>query len=590
MSDAVEQAKYFLENEKAFRLGDLPTEAYHPKTVTLSQTSQQEMAAGIRLLQSVDEDIPPAMESVFELKEYQELVEEFHRAMQSGRRFFFTGCGSTGRLSILLEAAWRQFWQELKNNHPAIAKKLPDLEDHAFSVMAGGDFALIKSVEGFEDFADFGKHQLQELAVAKDDVVIAITEGGETLFVIGTAWKGLEVGAQVFFVYNNPSDVLCRHVQRSRAVIEEPRIRKLDLTTGPMAITGSTRMQATTAELLIVGSALETALVNFLQQQLSESDLIDLGISTQTANQYHRQFTELLAQLMKPPVVDALAQATLFEANIYNQQGLITYLTDAFMLDLLTDTTERSPTFMLPPFRQYDDTVSPRSWAFLKDPFRITTDAWCNMLRRRPRGLQWGPDEYRKINATENVQNRPPRLDNAEIYKFQIGNEPDTSRTDAAETALLMMGVGDNVADLINTGLKEQSAGYKKTAALLIGTKKVDFEVDEIFSVPCNLPDSPLRLWQHLAIKIILNTISTATMARMGRIVGNAMIWLSPSNKKLIDRGSRLISQLTGCSYDDACILLHEAIAEVDIRTARGEEVPSPVALAIENKGLKPVE
>ena len=510
--------------------------------------------------------------------------------MQNGRRFFFTGCGSTGRLSILLEAAWRQFWQELKNNHPTIAKKLPDLEDQAFSVMAGGDFALIKAVEGFEDFADFGKYQLQELHVAKDDVVVAITEGGETSFVIGTAWKGLEAGARVFFIYNNPSDVLCRHVQRSRAVIEEPEIHKLDLTTGPMAITGSTRMQATTAELLIVGSALETALMNFLQKRLSENELNELGISIQTAKQYHRQFTELLSQLMKPPVVDALAQATLFEANIYNQQGLITYLTDSFMLDLLTDTTERSPTFMLPPFRKFDDETSPRSWTFIKDPYRTTTDAWRHMLRRQPRGLQWGPDEYRKINAPEKVQARPPQLDNTEIYKFQIGNEPDTSRTDAAETALMMMGVGDDVIDLINTGAQDQSTGYKKTAAILIGATKVDFEVDEIFSIPCKMTDSPLRLWHHLAIKMILNTISTATMARMGRIVGNAMIWLSPSNKKLIDRGSRLISQLTGCSYDDACILLHEAIAEVDLRTARSEEAPSPVALAIKRIGLKPVE
>ena len=590
MSDAVQQAKYFLEHEKAFRLGDLPTEAYHPRTVTLSQTSQEDMAAGIRMLQSVDEDIPPAMESVFESTEYRKLIEELGKALQNGRRFFFTGCGSTGRLSILLEAAWRQFWQELKNNHPTVARKLPDLEDHAFSVMAGGDFALIKAVEGFEDFADFGKYQLQELNVAQDDVVIAITEGGETSFVIGTAWKGLEVEAKVFFVYNNPSKVLCRHVQRSRAVIKEPRIHKLDLTTGPMAITGSTRMQATTAELLIVGSALETALVSFLRRHLSENDLNELGIAPLTAKQYHRQFTQLLSQLMKPPVVEALAQATLFEADIYNRHGLITYLTDSFMLDLLTDTTERSPTFMLPPFRKIDDMVSPRSWAFIKDPFRTTADAWRRMLRRPPRGLPWGPQVYQKINAPQKIQARPPRLDNTEIYKFQIGNEPDVSRTDAAETALIMMGVGADAIDLVNTGAQKQNSGYKKTAALLIGAKPDKFDVDELFYVPCELTDTPLRLGHHLAIKMILNTISTATMARMGRIVGNAMIWLSPSNKKLIDRGSRLIAQLTGCSYDQACILLHEAIAEVEIRTARAEEVPSPVALAIERQGLKPVQ
>jgi N-acetylmuramic acid 6-phosphate (MurNAc-6-P) etherase len=62
------------------------------------------------------------------------------------------------------------------------------------SVMAGGDFALIKSVEGFEDFPDFGRHQLREAGVQKGDVVVAITEGGETPFVIGTAWEGLDRG------------------------------------------------------------------------------------------------------------------------------------------------------------------------------------------------------------------------------------------------------------------------------------------------------------------------------------------------------------------------------------------------------------
>ena len=40
-----------------------------------------------------------------------------------------------------------------------------------------------------------------------------------------------------------------------------------------------------------------------------------------------------------------------------------------------------------------------------------------------------------------------------------------------------------------------------------------------------------------MAIKLVLNTLSTATMARMGRVMGNAMVWVSPSNKKLIDRG-----------------------------------------------------
>jgi N-acetylmuramic acid 6-phosphate etherase len=67
----------------------------------------------------------------------------------------------------------------------------------------------------------------------------------------------------------------------------------------------------------------------------------------------------------------------------------------------------------------------------------------------------------------------------------------------------------------------------------------------------------------------------------MDRIIGNAMVWLSPSNKKLIDRGSRLIAQQTDCSYEQACFTLHEAIDEVESGQKQGKEVPSPVALAI---------
>jgi len=60
------------------------------------------------------------------------------------------------------------------------------------------------------------------------------------------------------------------------------------------------------------------------------------------------------------------------------------------------------------------------------------------------------------------------------------------------------------------------------------------------------------------------------------------MVWLSPSNKKLIDRSSRLIAQQTGCSYEQACIALHEAMEEVESGQRQGQEVSLPVVLAIE--------
>ncbi|MEN6576940.1 MAG: sugar phosphate isomerase [Phycisphaerales bacterium] len=565
------KAEAFLEREKAFRLGELLTESMHPKTLRLSQTMQVDVQAGVRMLQSVDDDIPAALERIFAQDSFGRLVEALHEAMRTGHRICFTGCGATGRLSILLEAAWRRFWvgagpRACPNGtgQPRGVAPTMRMQDLCISVMAGGDFALIKSVEGFEDFSDFGRRQLKEAGVQRDDVVVAITEGGETPFVIGTAWQGFDAGAHVFFVYNNPTDLLRRHVQRSREVIDEPRIQKLDLATGPMAITGSTRMQATTTELLVVGAAMERALAKHV------------GSAVPTIPSYRQSSDRLLKQLSSPQSVAAIARAVELEEQVYRNRGLVTYLVDSLMLDVLTDTTERSPTFMIPPFRRQGDAISPVSWAFVKDPDHPTEQAWREMLQREPRGLTWGPEVFRELNAPAHIQASPPKLDNAEIHKFRIGNEPDPSRTNASESLLVRVG------GLPNQKSQIKDRRFKRTAAITFGPSAEPLDVDEHIHVPCDLPASPLRLWEHLAIKLILNTLSTATMVRMGRVIGNAMVWVSPSNKKLIDRGCRLIVNQTGCTYERACEVLHEAMEELAERAKRGEEVPSPVAMAIE--------
>lgn len=591
MSDAIKRAQEFLSREHAFRLGELLTESSHPKTITLSQTAAVDVSAAIKQLQSVDDDIPPAMEKAFQQDSFGELVDAFSNALSTGNRIYFTGCGATGRLSILLESAWRRFWRQLKQVCSEMRLEIPEMDERVCSVMAGGDFALIKSVEGYEDFPDFGRYQMKEKHVQPGDVVVAVTEGGETPFVIGTAWEGLDAGAKVFFVYNNPADLLCRYVRRSREVIEEPRISKLDLTTGPMAITGSTRMQATTAELFIVGSAFEIALIRFLRERLSPIHLARLGLIEHGPGDYLRLLSELLEQLSSSQLVDTLARMTRFEENIYRRKGLVTYMADSFLLDVLTDTTERSPTFMLPPFRKSGDNRSPSSWAFVKDPFRTTQEAWHSLLQREPRGLNWGREVYEKLKAPSGLKAQPPKLDNTEIYKFMIGNEPDFSRTDAPDSALVVITAGGEIDRLVRTALQKFGPQYNRAAVLIVGLADADTHAsyrrvapptDETFLFSCNLADSPLQLWHHLAVKLILNTLSTATMVRVGRVIGNAMVWLSPSNKKLIDRGSRLIAQQTGCSYEQACIALHEAMEEVETRQRQGQDVPSPVALAIE--------
>ena len=60
------------------------------------------------------------------------------------------------------------------------------------------------------------------------------------------------------------------------------------------------------------------------------------------------------------------------------------------------------------------------------------------------------------------------------------------------------------------------------------------------------------RMKAGTATKLILNMISTTTMIKLGKVYSNLMIDLKTVNKKLIDRGIRIISEITGLDYDRA--------------------------------------
>ena len=64
------------------------------------------------------------------------------------------------------------------------------------------------------------------------------------------------------------------------------------------------------------------------------------------------------------------------------------------------------------------------------------------------------------------------------------------------------------------------------------------------------------RMKSGTAQKMILNMISTAVMIRLGRVRGNRMVNMKISNKKLQDRGTRMIMSELGISYSQARTLL----------------------------------
>ncbi|MBP3202743.1 MAG: N-acetylmuramic acid 6-phosphate etherase [Bacteroidales bacterium] len=65
------------------------------------------------------------------------------------------------------------------------------------------------------------------------------------------------------------------------------------------------------------------------------------------------------------------------------------------------------------------------------------------------------------------------------------------------------------------------------------------------------------RMKSGTSAKLILNMISTASMIKLGHVKGNKMVDMQLTNKKLVDRGTRMIMEGTGITdYDKAKALL----------------------------------
>jgi N-acetylmuramic acid 6-phosphate etherase len=588
--DTEAKALAFLALADQFRLGQLITEQPHPRTRHLSETAACDAAAGLRLLFEADRDVIETYRAWAYSGAPERIAATVAERMSRGGRIFFTGCGATGRLSIQLTAMWRDYWQKIAAADTRPASSAADWEHRAHSVMAGGDFALIKSVEGFEDYAQFGQRQLADLGVTPGDVVFAITEGGETSFVIGTAWQGLAAGAKVYFVYNNPDDLLSQHIERSRQVLKEDRIEKINLTTGPMAITGSTRMQATSIQLCVMSTLLEMILARLPLPSPAPAE----------PAAFLHQLEEIHATLQTEEVRHALAQLVYREEEVYRRKQRNNYFADHLSIDVLTDTTERSPTFCLPAFKKFGDSQASESWSFLFLPPASTPDAWRHLLKRDLQPVEWDTETILSLIGPADLprQSRTMQtISGPEILRFRIGLDglPDRpTRPGDSATAILTEA---EIQQLLQPDgfyrhqLESAHAQGGLVSIIFFGSipaiRRVESFLDQWFVNPLriclpipaqsSLLHGPLRL----GAKLLLNALSTLTMVRLGRVHGNVMVWVVPSNLKLIDRSIRYILLFTDLDYASACHLLHQAIAYVAPRMTTGREFPSTVSLCL---------
>ena len=159
-------------------------------------------------------------------------------AIKSGGSIFYIGAGTSGRLGVL-DAS----------EIPPTFSASPDLFK---GLIAGGDQALRKSIEGAEDNPKQAVVDLKTANLQPGDVLIGISTSGAARYVQSALQYAESIGAKTIYLICNKTPFL----EANTDVI-------ISIDTGAEIITGSTRMKAGTATKMVLNMISTTCMIKF---------------------------------------------------------------------------------------------------------------------------------------------------------------------------------------------------------------------------------------------------------------------------------------------------------------------------------------
>jgi N-acetylmuramic acid 6-phosphate etherase len=278
-----------------------------------------------------------------------------------------------------------------------------------------------------------------------------------------------------------------------------------------MAVTGSTRMQASTVLLAAAGMAL---------------------LAFNETDEFVGKEIESFSAFWETADINFIERFIVKETEIYKNGEYVLYQSDNRMgITIITDTTERSPTFSLYPFENENEPGQPASLCYIYMPDSAnSSQAWESLLWRAPRALEW-PD----INGIASMKR---------LLGFDFSSELINRR-----------------GRILKQARHHKFRIYSENSAICF---LLDDEKSSIIA-PFKNP-----LFTHLLLKMILNTHSTLVMGRLGRYEGNIMTYVRASNNKLIDRAIRYIDLILRnknitLSYEELAHILFEMIEKTPV-------------------------
>lgn len=516
--DTIKTYMPYQEFKQKFKLGSASTEKLNPHTAKLSQVMHKDLVQGLELLLSVEQAVIHGYEQhITHLCTV--LVPQLKISLQQKGRIFLVGSGSSGRLAIDLAAKAKICSPELGSN--------------VISIIAGGDAAIVRAKEGFEDSEADGKAAIAYVNVTSHDTVILISGSGSASFNVGCGQHAADSGAAVYYFYNS-TQVPERTVQLFNRKTNPVIPLLVDI--GPQAIAGSTRLQAATLAIVCLGTALFKA---FKQEDSTESCASDIANGMRIAlTKIHEQ----LPAIQK--IIDSQVRAFSNPHSNFRQLqdifmcGYVTMIaTPCAIREAFIDTSETAPTFSTNPLRRESECKKKRAefQAYVcGTPDNAT--AW-ECLLGRSLNVEHKAEAMQFLIAAEgngnnSYINRPKGNGNVVIGIIKLPHDMD-------------------YVDTLLKALQDTKQEGADTSIIVLASYKLSHIQRQVFTELCDvavlLEDIPLDAYGLIdtcALKMILNLISNGSMVLMNKVYGNRMIDVNPSNNKLIDRAMRLISEI----------------------------------------------
>ena len=170
-------------------LKKISTESRNPNTLDIDVVSTLDI---VKKINNEDKLVAYAVEKA--LPSISQVVDKVYEAFLKGGRLIYMGAGTSGRIGIL----------DAVECPPTYGVDY----NMVMCLMAGGEKAFIKAVEGAEDSFDQAKIDLQNVALSSNDVVVGIAASGRTPYVIGGLNYANEVGAITACITTSANSVI----------------------------------------------------------------------------------------------------------------------------------------------------------------------------------------------------------------------------------------------------------------------------------------------------------------------------------------------------------------------------------------------